>query len=316
MTAADTRVTVRSLPWYGTSTAFADEAMTAEQALGLSDLNWEVDLKPLYFRVRVDGKDKMIRSSRQAVYRKDTFDELGIVGKRYHPFQNVESFAFLDNMARDGGAKFHAAGSMGGGSKVFVVMQMPETIKVLGDEHTTYVLFITSHDGSSSIAATTTVVRLACTNMFRAAMSSDRPVFRVAHIGAHLTDPETMAAAARSSLGVTMADQERFATMAGQLASVPVEHTDDDAMFYSIMEKAMPWQTKTTAKEIEAIRGLWLESDTINDEHRFTGWGLANATTEYLSHFRSHRSEEATLKRALGVNGQVEARLAKALVAA
>lgn len=314
MTAADTRVTTRNLPWHGVSTALSETQMTSSEALELSGLDWEVDLKPLFFRVRQDGKDRQIRASKQVVFRKDSLDEVGIVGSRYVPFQNKEAFGFLDHLVADGGASFQAAGTMNGGSRVYVVVKTPETIKVLGDEHDTYVLFMTSHDGSMSVTATTTIVRLACTNMFRAALTSDRPIFKANHIGA-MMDPESMVAAARETLGVTRHDQEAFSKLAGRLAAKTIGHDDADDAFYSVMRTALPWESKATAKEIEGIRTLWLTSDTINEEHRFTGWGLANATTEYLSHMRSSRSGEAQLKRALGVNGQVESRLAKAILA-
>jgi phage/plasmid-like protein (TIGR03299 family) len=310
MTAPDTRMTVRNLPWYGTSTALVDDVQTADDALAIAGLDWEVDTKPLYFRVRQDGKEKTVRSSKSAVYRKDTLDELGIVGGRYVPFQNREAFAFLDKMVAHGGAAFQAAGTMNGGSRVYVVMKTPESVSVLGDAHDTYVLFMTSHDGSMSVTATTTMVRLACTNMFRSALSSERPVFKAAHIAVAL-DPTHMTAAAEEAIGVTKRDQEKFAAMADKLAQVDVV----DAEFEKIMAKAFPWTTKAAKKELAGIHELWQTSETINDEHRLTGWGLVNATTEFLSHFRSRRSDEAALKRALGVNGQIEARLVKAILA-
>lgn len=313
MTAADTRMTVRNLPWYGASTELVDVPQNADAALTAAGLSWEVELRPLYFRVRENGKDKTVRSSKSATVRKDTHDELGIVGSRYTVFQNREAFAFLDKLVEDGGAKYQAGGTMGGGSKVFVVMQTPSTIKVLGEDHDTYVLFTTSHDGSSTVTATTTLVRPACTNMFRSMLSSDRPVFRQAHVGSML-DPETMAEVARESLGVATADQRRFAELAEQLASAPIDHSHS-AEFDGIMARAFPWATKAAQKEVAAIHDLWMTSETIDNEWRFTGWGLMNATTEYLGHFRSRRSSEAGLKRALGVNGQVEARLVKAILA-
>jgi len=309
----DTRVTVRHLPWYGTSTSLADEQLTSAEALAQSGLDWTVDSRPLTYRARVDGKEKTFKSSKTAIVRTDTFDELGVVGGRYVPFQNQDAFAFLDKLVEDNGANFQAAGSLNNGSRVFVVMKLPETMKILGDEHDTYVLFITSHDGSMSVTATTTVVRLSCTNMFRAALSSERPVFKASHIAAHLTETEMVTAAA-TTLGVTKTDQAKFEELAKQLSDVRV-NMENDVEFDKIMRQAMPWGSKATAKEIAGIRDLVVASPTIPDEFRNTGWGLINATTEYLGHYRTSRSEEAQLKRALGVNSQIESRLAKALLA-
>lgn len=311
MTAADTRMTTRELPWFGTSTSLVDGLQTADAALEAAGLDWEVDTKPLYFTVRVNGKEKRIKASKNAVYRKDTFDELGIVGSRYRTWQNTQSFSFLDKVAAHGGPKFQAAGSLAGGARVFVVMKM-ETVTIVGDEHDIYVLFLTSHDGTSTVTATTSVVRLQCTNMFRATLASDTPVFKARHIDADLQDEAGMEAAAENALGIANRDIEKFGAVAEQLASVMVDH--DHAL--PLLQTALPWRTKATDKEIEKIVVNWEESETIENDWRGTGWGLLNAVTEHLGHGRSQRSSEAGLKRALGVNSQIEARLVRALVGA
>jgi len=308
MTTADTRMTVRHLPWFGASTALVDSVQTAENALELAGLNWEVDVRPNYYFVRVDGKEKRMRGSKRSVIRKDTFEEIGVVGGKYVPFQNRESFAFLDQLSALGEASFEAAGSMNGGSKVFIVMKAGPADKILGDEHDTYILFTASHDGTGSVTATTTSVRLSCTNMFRAAMASETPVFKARHLGVDLKDAD-MVAAARETLHLAQADMESFGQLAYQLSEVKL----DEGQALAILEKAMPWSNPATAKEREKIVGNMAMSTTISDEWRHTGWGLLNSVTEMLQHGRSLRSSEAGLKRAMGVNSQIEARVVKAL---
>lgn len=299
----------RTLPWFSIATEVVDDVQTSEDALRLAGLDWNVELRPLYFRYREDGKDKQQRSTRWATVRTDTWQELGIVGKRYEKFDNRDAFKFLDELVDSGAAKYQSAGSLGHGSKVFVVMRVPQKQMIMDDEHESYILFITSHDGSMAVTATTTTVRLACTNMFRGVVASETPVFRASHLTKSL-EREVMVAAAQASLGLSKRSIEKFEIIAEGAAEIKVDSDDE---FERIMRLAFPWENKNRDKEVAGVRDLWHGSPYVPETHRYTGWGLLNATTEYMSHYRSWRSGESRFKRALGVNSQIESRLVRAM---
>jgi hypothetical protein len=85
------------------------------------------------------------------VIRTDTSQVLETVGKRYVPVQNAEAFQFLDCIAVDNGLRYHTAGALGQGEKIWMLVKLPGHIQVngTGDVTERFLLLHNSHDGSS-----------------------------------------------------------------------------------------------------------------------------------------------------------------------
>lgn len=282
----------RTLPWYNASTSLTDGLQTAEQALDRASLNWEIALKQNKYTVYEGGKSVQKKSRAFSVVRTDTWDEIGVVGKRYKTLSNARSFRFLDSLVGDTGAHFEAVGSQKGGSRVFIVMKLPETIKVLGhDVHNQYILFVTSHDGSLAVTATPTLVRISCTNMFRSLLISTETAVWKAHHLTNLEDHLADIVAVRRSLDLVEAGQTQFQELAERLVKLPIGSDDGDNEFYEAMRLGLPWEGSARDKLVDGVRDVWHTSPLIDE--RYTGWGLLNATTEYLDHHRNYRTAES-----------------------
>src|ERR1044072_5355250 len=69
--------------------------------------------------------------------RSDTGAALGTVGHRYEVFQQRKIFTFLEDLADTHGVLWESAGALRGGRRVFVPMQVPDSVIVhrggLGD---------------------------------------------------------------------------------------------------------------------------------------------------------------------------------------
>ena len=76
---------------------------------------------------------------------------LGTVGGRYKVFQNGEMFSALDALVDSGDARYAYAGEVKGGAQVYMVLELPEGVKIQGDEHKAYLVARTSHDGSTAL---------------------------------------------------------------------------------------------------------------------------------------------------------------------
>ena len=126
-------------------------------ALKLSGLDYKVEKKPVFLE---DGKEI---PDRFATVRSDNGLVLGVVGKDYCVLDNEEGFEFIDEIMGEGGADFETAGSWDKGKRAFIVAKT-EPINICGDEFAPYILFTNSHDGSGSIKAMFTPVRVACNN--------------------------------------------------------------------------------------------------------------------------------------------------------
>ena len=68
---------------------------------------------------------------------------LGIVKGRYKIIQNREAFAFTDALINTGDVRYETAGSLNGGSRVWMMARMPES-KILGDDVENFLVFLNS----------------------------------------------------------------------------------------------------------------------------------------------------------------------------
>lgn len=105
-----------------------------------------------------------------ATYRTDTNTPLGIVKERYTPVQNIEAFNFFDGAIGKDKAIWQTGGFFGRGERIFVSAKLPKNIYVNGDPIENYLVFTTSHDGSSGVKILFTPIRVICQNTLNAAI--------------------------------------------------------------------------------------------------------------------------------------------------
>lgn len=130
---------------------------TVEQALALSGLDWDVELKPAeYNGARVPGRFWTVR--------KDTGRAIDIVGNRYEVIQNRDAFAFVDKIVGEGGAAITSAGSMYGGRRVWINLDLGGFDVVPGDQVRKHLLLVNTHDTSAHMLIKNAPGRLACQN--------------------------------------------------------------------------------------------------------------------------------------------------------
>ena len=116
-----------------------------------------------------------------ATYRTDKNIPLGIVKSKYEVVQNIDAFNFIDNAIGEGKALFQYAGCFGYGHKVFITAKLPITTTVGGDPIDNYLVFSTSHDGTSSIDILFTPVRVFCLNCLNAGIKEADAHIRIRH---------------------------------------------------------------------------------------------------------------------------------------
>lgn len=165
----DTMFYAGETPWHKLGTYVGEKEITSREAIIKAGLDWEVELVPL---VTATGLEVPMK---QAIVRKDTQTTLGVVGNSYQPYQNTEAFAFLDSLVGKESAVYHTAGSLGQGEKVWILIKLPEVLRVgNGDDIIEkYFLATNSHDGIYSIKHLFTPVRVVCQNTLHQALSSD-----------------------------------------------------------------------------------------------------------------------------------------------
>ena len=160
---------VGEVPWHDLGSRL-DAPATAAEAIDAAGLDFEVGLSPL---ATADGIPVL---RRKAVVRRDNGEVIGVVGNGYVPVQNREAFGFLDAVAADGAVRFHTAGSLRRGERVWLLGKLCGQIQVEGSDDLTekFLLLSNSHDGSSALRVFFTPIRVCCANTLAMADRSSR----------------------------------------------------------------------------------------------------------------------------------------------
>ena len=193
-------VSYREPGWHNLGTVVNDK-LTAEDAIKHAELDWTVELHPLQSPVITDEGVEVVSVP----------DKFAVVRK--HPLKNSR------DALTDGGATYETAGSMDGGRKIFITMQMPSSILIDGkDKSDMYLFATTSHDGSFSLNVSLTAVRVVCYNTWRMA----RRASEFKHTIRHTANSDKSIVKAREVMSMTFEYAGYLQEQAEKLASIGV----------------------------------------------------------------------------------------------
>lgn len=278
-------------PWHGIGTIVSG-APTSEEAIRLAKLDWDVIQYPMVAKFNEDGTEISDDSGYFANVRSDTKDILGVVKDRYKVVQNIEAFDFVDDIVGNGEIECHyeTAGSLGNGKRIFLLVNLPESTLV-GDKVDNYLFFTNSHDGSSSLMAGITNVRVVCSNTLQLAIRSASRIWRCRHT----TNIEGRKNEAKQSLGLAVKYMEDSKILAEQLAFKKIS---EEAFFRTL------FGVSTMNEKNKVFMGNIIHDIYQNkpDLQNFKGsaWGMYNAVADYVSNCDPLRKtktyEESKLK--------------------
>lgn len=166
---------VRETPWHGLGTKVM-EAPSSADALRLAGLDWKVVQESVYTAngERVPGFYANIRDKDRRT--------LGVVSDRYKVVQNEEAFAFTDALL-GAGVRYETAGSLQNGRKVWILARLPHSYIISGEQVDPYLVFSNTHDGTGSIRAAVTPVRVVCCNTLNLALETAKRSWACVHTG-------------------------------------------------------------------------------------------------------------------------------------
>lgn len=171
----ETMFYTREKPWHGLGT-MVQEAPDSGAALELAGLDWQVIQRSIKTLdgIPIAGFKANLRDTDNRV--------LGVVTDRYKVVQNGEAFAFTDELLGEG-VRYETAGSLQEGRRTWLLAKLPQRYIISGDEITPYLVFMNSHDGSGSIKAAMTPVRVVCMNTLNLALSTAKRTWSTNHTG-------------------------------------------------------------------------------------------------------------------------------------
>lgn len=283
--------------WHGLGTVFDQNAdIHTADMLRLAHLaDWGVAVEPVLVPegYRVVSENYMVTRTNPFDAGKDV---LAFVGKKYRPFQNEALFEFADNIL-DGGASWESAGSIKDGRVVFGSMVIPREFILdpqgANDKTVTYLLVHTAHDGSSSVQANITPVRVVCQNTLNMALNGSKQSFKIRHT----SGTQSRVDEARRVLGLTFGHMDNFEVIARQLFEVEI----DNKRFHDIISAVYPMPDSSAGKasltkwesKVDLITDIYHQSPTMTNI-KGTAWGALNAMTERIDYFRSARTNDGS----------------------
>ena len=266
------------------------------------------------------GKDKgkkLIQAGNdfRAVVRDRDERILGVVGKNYHPVQNIDAFEFMDAAAGSGLVEYHTAGSLKNGRWVWILAKLPGMIKILPkDSIDKYLLLYQAHDGSMAVRIGLTPIRVVCWNTLSMAhqgveSGKDR-IATIRHTmnASQLLKDTAKAIAEAEAVFQDAANGWRF------IAKVKMSAGKLDEYISTLFPYPAPKSDGTLPKDsFKAIR------ERIKELHeagagadikgvRGTFWGGYNAVAEVIDHERGKNDDTRLRSQWFGNGAQIKQR--------
>ena len=267
-------------PWHGLGRYIApDELLTSEDAIVASGLDWTVNTQPLFLG---DGT----KAPSNAVVRSDNNKILGVVGDTYKPLQNKDAFKFFDGFIESGQASFETAGSLRDGKRIWVMAKINSDVDVIkgNDILERYVLLSNSHDGTTSVRAGFTPVRVVCQNTLTMAHSNaSSKLIRVRHGKSVKENVDRVAEIMNLSNREFEATIEQYRFLANR--EINASDLEKYIKIVMVGEKKFQANPELGNRVLNKIIPLF-EKGRGNDlkEVKGTYWTAYNSISEYLQH--------------------------------
>lgn len=306
---------VQEKAWHGLG-QIVKEYPTSAEAIKYAGLDYSVAKSPLFTKGSgvIENAQGIEMGSTElevpdyfANIRTDNNTVLGVVGKDYHIVQNREAFSFFDAIVGGSeGILYETAGALGKGERIFITAKLPDYIRVgnRDDVSEKYIFLTTSHDGSGSITAAFTPIRIVCQNTLNASLRSMSNVVRIRHTSGakqRLDDAHKVMGLANTLSSqlenifnhwakVKVTDNEVKKLI--QLALCPNKETYDllkkgaenevSTLFKNTVEDAFTYAMVSDSQQMETTKG--------------TLFGAYNAVTGYYQNVRKYKDQEAKLQ--------------------
>lgn len=286
----------KGVPWHQLGQMVKD-AMNWPQAMQLAQLDWEVEKRQGFFANPEFKNDPTQPKGFKApghfyVCRNDVVGEnsvLGTVGATYEPTQNIEIGGWIDQVMESiDGAHYEAAGALGKGERVWALARVPFNASIGKDEHQTFLLFMSAHDGSMSNTIMLTDVRVVCQNTLTYALNKGTKdaMIRVRHTIGAKDRLKNMTRNIQTGLKQDVTGlKEKFEKILNWKATPEgINNIFNKTFGEGWLEK------KSMINKVSKVAELFnLNDNNAIPEQKGTGMAILNAMTNFVDHERPSR---------------------------
>lgn len=269
---------VRETPWHGLGTKVM-EAPSSADALRLAGLDWKVVQESVYTAngEQVPGFYANIRDKDRRT--------LGVVSDRYKVVQNEEAFAFTDALL-GAGVRYETAGSLQNGRKVWILARLPHSYIISGEQVDPYLVFSNTHDGTGSIRAAVTPVRVVCCNTLNLALDTAKRSWACVHTGdirGKITD-------ARETLSLAGAYMEALGKKFDELQKKRLtDHQVKDLIEVLLpMEEEDSKKARNVMRNREDLRARYYDAPDLKGVGK-NSYRFINAVSDFATHAKPIR---------------------------
>jgi phage/plasmid-like protein (TIGR03299 family) len=287
-----------AMPWHKLGTKLPG-LLTPEQALIAASCNYEVvkvELGvvdsgcPEYYGIQIPNTFSTGRLGPELMDDGVTPQFIpfeGSVKGRYTIVQNIQAFNFLTPALGKDIAYLETVGALGNGEKTWAMAKLPDTFEALpGDPIQQYILIANSHDGTGSILACMTPVRVVCQNTLSMAISGATHLVKIRHTKSANKRVDQLHKLLEASDNYWERLKEAFKTL--QMRDMTQLEVIDfiETMFPGKREKVNGVEVDTvptkTANMRTAVLSLFEGNAQGSDKAGRTHYGMFNAYTEWL----------------------------------
>jgi len=274
---------VRQVPWHKLG-KILDAPPTSEEAIREAGLDWDVELKPIYWKAPSNMGQETFHPfpNRCALVRNVDGNPLSIVSNNYKPLQNRKAFEWFDPIVQAGNATYETAGSLHDGKKIWILAKLGDGFEVVpGDEIRRYLLLANGHDGVTGIMIQPTPIRVVCENTLMQSLGSGL-VNTIWHHG----DIQEKMERVKKLLGLAEEEFESKRDVFRNMARFHIDKKVIGTYLKNLIPDANDEATESVQEKVDVAR------DRIQSLHetgfgsdipgcKGTMWGLYNAAIEY-----------------------------------
>ena len=292
-----TEISTRHLPWAKVGLQYETPPKTVDEALHIAGLDWQVDMRQLGYHNKRGTKYAACDDFR-GIVRTDNEQLLGVAGKDYIPVDNREALQFLDELTGHGDITH--AWQTNGGRQVGVAVRLGEVVSLdnIEQEYQPYVLFTTSHDAKQSLRASVSNIQITCTNQLPGLFRRSKAQWKASHVS---TIKDKMRKAA-DVLRLVQDHSEAYTEFLQICAEHKLKGTQE---FVQLAKQTLDIPRMSQGQIDKAFEGIvqtYLTTNTIDQAHKDTAFGLIHVTTEYWDHKREYRNPQAAYKNNMATN--------------
>lgn len=256
-------------------------------------MDWSIEQSDVLYNVTSDALHIRPFTESKVLYSSDTQAPLSVVSKRYNVVQPHEVLNLYQDLVQAGGVELETACVLKEGRMLWAFAKTGQDMRLNGgDTVKSYLLLATSCDGALCTTAQFTSLRVVCNNTLQMALNDKSDAIKEPH--STKSNPKHV----KDVLGLGLANWDLFQRNIHELSHRSVSPAEAILFFSYLINDPTDDDgnivlSRPTQKLQALCQGAGIGSELTGAKN--TAWGLVNAVTEYIEHYRRARGQDKRL---------------------